>query len=117
MNIIHFFPSTNLADATITSLGIDIKNRHGISVILKLTGSPVGTLSVEASNDDTLDASKISADSWVGISGMSQAVTAADSFMWNFALSHFRWIRFKWTKTSGTGTISLAEACVKPQNP
>lgn len=62
------------------------------------TGSPVGTLKLQISNDDI---------TWTDYSGSGAAVSGAGDFMWNISNVAFPLIRVVYTKTSGSGSLDI----------
>ena len=65
------------------------------------TGSPVGSIKVQASLNDT---------NWSDVSDSSQAVSGAGSFLWSFALQAYSFFRVVYTATSGSGTLNVTAA-------
>lgn len=61
------------------------------------TGSPVGTLKLQSSNDGT---------NWDDIAGSTVAVSAAGSQTWNYTGAGFGKVRLVYTATSGTGSLT-----------
>lgn len=62
-----------------------------------LSGSPAGTLVLQASNDDV---------NFCDIPGTSFAVTGTGSFLWNITSSNYLYVQLKWTAGSSTGTLT-----------
>lgn len=82
---------------SVTSSAEPLDYIYGFSIQAIYTGSPVGTLTLEASNDNS---------NWVTVTDSSYSVTSAGNYMWNFTVSNFKWVRVVYTRTSGTGTLS-----------
>lgn len=101
-----------LSDGTVTgdmtfnlvSNVFDIRTIVGFSIQAKYTGAPVGTLSLQATND--APNSPLGAQEWVEIAGSSVAVSASGTYLYNLDLAFFGWIRLAWVFTSGTGTLT-----------
>lgn len=91
--------------ANITSNAIDARGIQVASVQAIYTGSPVGTLKLQAANN-------LASPTWVDIADSSQAISAAGSFVWNINYVGFTTFRLVYTFTSGTGTLS-ALVCAK----
>lgn len=110
--------STNMASATITSRGVWLGHIADFSIQLVFTGAPVGTFKLQASNDvGTEDKggagwSDTGVTHWTDLDS-SQAISAAGDLMYNYRGAGFRWVRVVYTKTSGTGTITVAKANCK----
>lgn len=102
----------DMAQATVVSNGIDMNQIFGGSISAVFTGSPVGTLTLEISNDIVATpvaggANLASAvNTWTTYTGSSYAISAAGDFTYVLADTNYRWLRMKYTKTSGTGTIN-----------
>jgi hypothetical protein len=88
---------------SLVSDAVDLRESTGFSVQLVYTGSPVGTFTLEASNDK-LNATPTT---WVTVDNSSTAIAASGNFMINMEKSYFGWVRVKYTFTSGTGTIAV----------
>lgn len=77
-----------------------------LSIQLVFTGTPVGTFSLECSNDEY--DSKLAPQNWTKIAGSAQDVTEAGDHTWNIQDAGYRWIRVVYTADSGTGTLTVA---------
>lgn len=111
-NILSLFDSTNMASATCKTNAILLDQIYGLSISLVWTGSPVGTLTLEASND-IVTAGNTQPTNWDTITGSTLAITGADHVTYNINGSFYKYIRVKYTKTSGTGTITVAVMEIK----
>jgi hypothetical protein len=71
-----------------------------------VTGSsPVGTLKVQCSNDSPgIVGGPVN---WSDISGATVSVTGTGSFLIPKIDICYQWIRLVWTKTSGTGAVTV----------
>ena len=84
----------------ITSEVIDIRLQYGFSVFAAWTGTPTGVLKMQASPDGV--------SSWVDVSGVSAAPAGgAGSYFVNQQWQFYPYIRFIYTRTSGTGSLDL----------
>lgn len=85
------------------------------SIQVVYTGSPNGTLSIEASNDEgsnTNDTSNAQITNWTQVD--AQAVSAAGSHMFQFENVGYKWVRLVWTNSSsGASTITSARYNIK----
>lgn len=77
------------------------------------TGTPVGDFTIETSCDvGNIDPTTGLPDSgsitnWVLYSGSTQAAGGGDGmFIWRLTTVPDRWVRLKYTRTSGTGTVN-----------
>ncbi len=89
------------------------------SIQLFFSGSPVGTLKLQASNDagspnSSREAQKyMGVQNWTDIKGSDQAITEAGDHMWQVENTGYIWVRVVYIRDSGTGNIDLANANVK----
>jgi hypothetical protein len=82
--------------ADITSSGIEVAGLGGFAVHFIWTGTPTGSVSVEASNDNS---------NFVQID--TQAfVTTDGQHLLNVERPHYKYIRLKYTRTTGTGALT-----------
>jgi hypothetical protein len=103
------FPVSNNMNSTLKGSAIDVSSAFGFSFIVRWTGSPVGTLSIQASNyvqvgNETPPDSSFTTDSVATL-----AVSAAGEKLFNISDVGYRWVRLVWTFTSGTGTFTVAQ--------
>ena len=52
-------------------------------------------------------------DNWTDVDGSTQAISASGDHMWEVANSGVQWVRFVWTSTSGSGTVTSARCNMK----
>jgi hypothetical protein len=95
------FNTTDMSQATCTSSWVEIQAAELVAIQVAYTGSPVGSLVLQGSNDQSVVTSLVDTtyDSTI-------AVAAAGNSLWNLGNVGFPYIRVLYTKTSGTGTIS-----------
>jgi hypothetical protein len=60
--------------------------------------SPVGSLKLQISNDNTI---------WSDYTGSDVAVNGNGNFMWNILSTAFPYVRVAYTFTSGTGSLTI----------
>ena len=102
----------DMSQATVVSNGVDMNQMFGGSVQAVFTGSPVGTFTIEISNDVQVVPAGGGANlasgvtTWTTYTGSSQAISAAGDYCWILADSNYRFLRLKYTKTSGTGSVT-----------
>lgn len=98
----------------IESIGIDMNQIALGSIQAVFTGSPVGTLKLQFSNDivpvpangaDDLASAVVN---WTDYSGSSQAISAAGDFAWNLTNVGYRWLRLVYVFSSGTGELNAS---------
>lgn len=101
----HFINAQSMA-ATFTSSPIGIMTLDNIAITLKnaATGTPVGTYTVEVSNDYIIAGAVNSDAIWEPLSGVSGAVNGAFQTMFDLNQLSQQYIRVVYTRSSGTGT-------------
>jgi hypothetical protein len=112
------FASMDLA-ASITSNPISVEHIVNYAIQLVFTGSPVGTFKLQASLDEGRPSSSSESSrsfkitNWTDIANSSQAISAAGDIMYNVENAGYNWVRVVYTRSSGTGTLTVARANVK----
>ena len=76
----------------------ELRHLRGYAVQAVYTGAPVGTLTLQVSNDNS------SPTNWTDAS--SESISAAGSTVFNHQVPQYKFIRLKYVRTSGTGTIN-----------
>jgi hypothetical protein len=96
--------------ATITTEAVPLDHIYGYSVQLVWTGTPVGTFTLEASNDSPgtgVQPGNWTPTNWDAISGASKAAGgAAGSHMWDITVAMYKWVRIKYVGTGSSGTVT-----------
>ena len=113
--------------ANATTQGIDLQYFLGASLQAIWTGSALGTLKLQVSNDmvtpyiagtnpigsyvDPADPA-ISVVNWADYTGSVASTTtyasaSSGNLLWNAADTSYRWIRAAYTSASGTGTLTV----------
>jgi hypothetical protein len=95
--------SSNSMTENLTSNSIDIRTVYGCSLQFKYTGAPVGTMTVEATDDEIIPAVS---QNWVTVLNSSVAVSGTGDHIYNIAGLNTGFIRLRYTFTSGTGTLT-----------
>lgn len=114
---VKIITSGNMA-GSLSSSGLDMFNMAIGSIQAVFTGSPVGTLKLQISNDivptPTAGAANLASNvvNWTDYTGSSQSISAAGNFMWILDATGYRWLRLVYTFSSGTGTLNVT-ACNK----
>lgn len=74
-------------------------NQYAVACVQAVfTGSPVGVLKLQISNDNS---------NWTDYGGSEQSISAAGNFAWNLANIGYQYVRLVYTKTSGSGALSV----------
>jgi len=98
MQIKTLTPTTS-AVPDFASAGVDIGDITNYSYQAVFTGSDVaGTFKLQVSNDGT---------SYVDLSGATASVTSSGDCILNITDSGYRYVRFDWNYSSGTGNITV----------
>lgn len=109
--------SANLGQSW-TSPAINLSHIINYSIQLSWTGSPVGVLKLQCSNDkpaglDTVTSGAVNVSTWTDIADSDQIVNAAGNHTWQAPSVGYMWVRVVWTPTSGTGTLVTARFTAK----
>lgn len=96
------------ASVTQTSVAFPVNQVIGYSAQFVWTGSPVGTIKIQVSDDPGTTASSPSQQPthWTDYSGSTISVSGAGNGTFNVNDAFYNWIRFVYTASSGSGTIS-----------
>jgi hypothetical protein len=89
---------------TINSLYKNIDEAVSYSVQASMTGSPLGVIQLEASND-IVPSSAQAPVNWTVIQESVAAVTGAGTYMVNYSLPSYTWVRLVYNPTSGSGAM------------
>jgi hypothetical protein len=91
-------------DENITSDAIPLVNMVGFCIQAVYTGTPTGTLKLQASADafKYANASQPQAPTnWTDVGDSSESITAAGSTMWSVDAVYYNFVRLVYTDTSG----------------
>ncbi len=91
--------------ATVTSAAVASLNLFQVSVQIVATGAAVGTLQLQASNDDS-EAANFVPTNWANVPSASVAVSGAGVYLIPNTEVCYQWLRVTYTNT-GSGTISV----------
>lgn len=89
----------NDMSASFNSEAIDIRLQYGFSVFAVWTGTPAGTLKLQCSPDGI--------NQWTDVPSLSAAVSGAGSYFTNQQWQFYPFLRFVYTRTSGSGTLNI----------
>jgi hypothetical protein len=101
------------------SLPIFLGRARGWSAMLKFSGSPVGTFKIMVSNSvlpyqDVLAGKQvIPSTEWNEYTGSSASISAAGDITWNVKDAGYRWVKISYLRTSGSGSITVANVQLK----
>lgn len=109
MRVANFpiFTSQSMA-SSFNSSEISLFNIYGWSAQFVFTGSPVGTLKVQVSDDPGSEntGSNKAPTNWTDLANSSQSISAAGNISYNVNLSFYNWIRFVYAASSGSGSMT-----------
>jgi hypothetical protein len=88
----------DMSQATLTSGVLDISSMFACCIQAQWTGAPVGVLKLQVSNDGIL---------WEDLSGAFTNISGAGHTTYNVVDMGYPKIRALYTKTSGTGSLSM----------
>jgi hypothetical protein len=89
-----------------TSEPVYIYQIVALAIQLVFTGSPVGNFTLQCSNDEY--SSNLAPQNWTTLDGSAQSITEAGNHTWNIQDAGYRWIRVVYTRTSGSGNLTVA---------
>lgn len=97
--------------ATVASDAVLMKQEYMCAIQAVWDGSPVGDFTIETSCDvgaiDPITGDPTGITNWVFYAGSTQAAGGSTGmFTWRINSVPENWIRLKYTRTSGTGTVN-----------
>lgn len=90
--------------STITSLPINIDEAVNYSIQAVMTGSPVGTIQIQASNDILLSSGTVP-QNWTTIPTSTSSITSSGTYLINVEFPAYSWVQLLYTAISGSGTM------------
>jgi|SRR5271166_1820208 len=101
-------------NATINSAPIPANQLYGYSVQAVYTGTPTGTLKLQASDDPFTGniQTSIPPTNWVDIANSSFAISSAGAYMWNVSEVMYNWARLVYTDSSGGTSTAVLNVTV-----
>lgn len=76
---------------------LNLVQKRGYAIHAIFTGSPVGSLYIAVSIDNS---------NWIVLDGSAQSISAAGDVFYNVDISHYISARLHYTRTSGTGDFN-----------
>lgn len=105
--------------AEIDSSPIPLEQIYGFAIQAIWTGTPNGTIKLQASSDAPSRETQQSnggpdtVTNWTDVANSSVSITgSAGNYMWNFNGAFYRYVRVVYVNSSSTGTLNV-EMCVK----
>lgn len=100
-----------LLNTNVTGAHVPLKNMFMYSIVAIITGTPTGTLKLQASNDpetnDTVPLSDNPPVNWVDVANSSFSVSAAGNTMWNVTDVAYNYVRVIYTDSSGATSTAI----------
>lgn len=84
--------------ASFVSEKISLVGKRGYSLHSIYTGSPVGTITVEASIDG---------ENFTTVADSSTAISAAGDTLFDIGQANYLWARLRYARTSGSGSMDI----------
>jgi len=106
------------ASANLAAVGIEFVAGYSVAASWTDTGSLAGTLTLQACNNPFTDNVNMTPDPnalWVDITGSAIAVSGVGTQFWNVDAANYSAYRVKWTRTTGTGTLTAYNLIKGPQ--
>ncbi len=104
--------SSMTGTATINSAAIPVDQLWGFAIQAEWTGTPTGTIKLQASCDAPIGTNQTSSGTstvtnWTDITDSSYSITgSAGNYMWNVQAAGYRFVRLTYTNASSTGSLS-----------
>jgi len=95
----------DLSQATLTSETTELDSMFGFAVQCNFSGSAVGTVALQGSNDPVLEQQKSQVTNWTTI--VTEPLAAPGSIMFNVEPAMYKWLRCVYTRTSGSGSMTI----------
>lgn len=99
--------------STITSAPIPLDQIFGFAVQAYWTGTPTGTIYLQASSQSPPTQNQVANGGpdnitlWDTITGSPYSISGTSgSYMWNVNLAFYRYVQLVYTNSSGTGSLS-----------
>lgn len=110
------FTNSGVMNTTITSQAILLDQMFGYSPQVTWTGSPVGNLSLQYSDDygPGIQNDGKNVVNWTTDTTSTQPVAGINSFVWNTQYAMYRWVRVIYVPTSGSGNATGRINCKGP---
>jgi hypothetical protein len=104
----NFLANAIDAGANATSVQQDLADQtnYGIQAVFS-SATLTGTIELEGSLDNV---------AYGVIEGSSKTVTAGGTHIYNVSNGAYRYVRVKWTRTGGTGTLTVKVIVKQPSN-
>lgn len=98
---------------TVLSNGVDLQQEWIYAIQANWSGSAIGELKLQASNDNVVVGPtgtnpSVNVVNWATIAGTANSTSVqagSSSFLWNVQYPGYRWVRVVFTASSGTGTL------------
>jgi len=97
------------------SAPLQLKNMFGYSIQIVWTGTPTGTLKLQASSDPLYSGAPgtnpAEPNNWTDVDNSSQSISSGGNYLWNQTDVMYNWVRVVFTdSSSGTSTAVITSA-------
>lgn len=103
--VLQFTNSGSMSGNTV-SQPICLEQVLGYSPQVTWTGSPVGQISLQYSDDIGLVNGTVPITNWVTDTNSTQNTASWTGFVWDVRVSMYKWVRVSYVRSSGTGTLT-----------
>lgn len=101
----------DMSTASLTTIGLDIQQLYSYAIGAVFSGTMAGTFVLQVSSDIVLMApgSDPAANviNWYDYTDSAVSISEGGNYLWNVNPAGYRWVRLKYTKSSGTGSLSV----------
>lgn len=115
--------AAQVMNTNFNSAPYDMQQVYGCAIQAYWTGTPTGTLKLQASCDPATSYNSGNAagsnvvTNWTDIAGSSQVVSAAGNFIWNNFDIMYTWIRLVYTDGSSGASTAVLNATISTKAP
>lgn len=88
-----------------TSVPVNVDECVSFSIQAIYTGSPLGTIKIQCSNDSVSPVNGIPTN-WTDVTDSAAGISAAGTYVLNVEFPAYSWIQLVYTPTSGSGTMN-----------
>jgi hypothetical protein len=108
--------TNTVMNANIISPAVELVNIYGFAVQAVYTGTPTGTLKLQASNDAFKDVNagiRQVPVNWTDIADSSFPITSSGVYIWNFNGCFYSFVRLVYTDASGGTSTAVLNANIQ----
>lgn len=102
--------TNQVLNASFNSAPNQLSQVYGYCIQAVITGTPTGSVKLQASNDPFIASNVFPPTHWTDIASSSFSVSASGSEMWNVTGGQYTWVRLAYTDTSGGTSTAVMNA-------